>query len=127
MITFIKAQMSSFIASGMDNCCTVFAAEALGIWYVWAAAIGTIIGGIINFSLGRNWVFQSKEKGQLDQAKRYLLVWLIYLGLATSGVYLLTHYLHINYIFSKLAVSLILAIGYNYPLQKRYVFKKPAP
>ncbi len=123
MITFAKAQLASLIASIVDYWCTIIAVELFGIWYVWASAIGTMIGGITNFSLGRNWVFRNKDKTRHVQLFRYAMVWTGYLALTTFGVFLLTHYTHINYIVSKAMVSLLMAISYNYPLQKKFVFR----
>jgi putative flippase GtrA len=123
MITFAKAQLASLIASIVEYWCTIIAVEIFGIWYVWASAIGTMIGGVTNFSLGRNWVFRNKEKTRQVQLLRYTMVWTGYLVLTTFGVFLLTHYAHVNYIISKATVSLLMAISYNYPLQKKFVFR----
>ncbi len=123
MLTFAKAQAASSIASLVDYFITIFTTEVFGWWYVVASATGTILGGITNFSLGRRWVFRRKDDSRRLQAVRYVLVWVGYLSLATSGVWLLTHYTGINYIYSKLAVTLFLAVTYNYPLQKNFVFR----
>ena len=123
MRKFAKAQMASFLASMVDYGITVLSVELLGFWYLAGSSTGTIVGGITNFSLGRHWVFRGGERERHIQLVRYLLVWTGYLSLATSGVYLLTHFGHYNYIVSKLSVSLFLAIAYNYPLQKMYVFR----
>ena len=123
IITFAKAQIASLIASIIDYWCTVISVEIIGIWYVWASAIGTVIGGITNFSLGRNWVFRSRDKRRQSQMIKYIIVWTGYLILTTSGVFLLTHYTRLNYVISKVMVSLVMAISYNYPLQKKFVFR----
>lgn len=123
MRKFAKAQMASFFASMVDYGITVFSVELLGFWYVAASSTGTILGGVTNFSLGRHWVFKGGEREQHIQLFRYFLVWMGYLTLATSGVYLLTHFGNYNYFVSKVFVTLFLAIAYNYPLQKRFVFR----
>ena len=123
MLTFAKAQIASFIASMVDYLITIICVELFGFWYVPGSSTGTIIGGITNFSLGRNWVFRGGERERRIQLFRYFIVWLGYLMLATSGVYLLTHVGGFNYIISKITVTLFLAIAYNYPLQKRFVFR----
>jgi putative flippase GtrA len=123
MKTFARAQLSSLIASITDYWCTVMGVEILGIFYVWASALGTFIGGITNFSLGRRWVFRGHEKARQVQMFRYLLVWTGYLILTTFGVFVLTHFTQLNYIYSKLLVSLVMAVSYNYPLQKKFVFR----
>lgn len=123
MLTFAKAQAASFAASMVDYAVTIFCVEILHFWYVVGSATGTITGGITNFSMGRRWVFRRTEAARRRQAVRYLLVWTGYWALATAGVYLLTHLGGFNYIVSKISVTLFLAVAYNYPLQKRFVFR----
>lgn len=123
MLTFAKAQIASFVASMVDYFITIICVEFLSFWYVVGSGTGTIIGGITNFWLGRQWVFRGGEKERRVQLFRYGIVWLGYLILATLGVYLLTHFGGINYILSKITVTLFLAIAYNYPLQKKFVFR----
>lgn len=123
MKTFAKTQIASLLASIVDYWCTILGVELLGMLPVWASATGTVVGGFTNFSLGRNWVFRQKEDEARAQLIRYGLVWTGYLLLTTLGVFLLTHYAGVNYILAKLSVSLVMAVSYNYPLQKRYVFR----
>jgi putative flippase GtrA len=123
MIRFAKAQIASFVASVVDYFVTVFCVEILGFWYLVGSSTGTILGGITNFSIGRHWVFRGGERERNIQLFRYLVVWTGYLVLATTGVYLLTHFGHFNYLVSKVSVTLFLAVAYNYPLQKGYVFR----
>ncbi len=86
-----------------------------------AGLIGTICGGVINFLIGRHWVFSSDPgKGHVKVLK-YLLVWTGNLGLNATGMYVLTEAGN-SYIIAKVATSLLVAIAYNYPLQKKYVF-----
>lgn len=123
MIRFAKAQIASSVASLADYLITIFCVEILGFWYLAGTTTGTIIGGITNFSMGRRWVFNGGLKEKNKQLFRYGVVWMGYLLLTTSGVYLLTHIGNLNYLFSKVFVSLFLAIAYNFPLQKRFVFR----
>ncbi|PAW94603.1 hypothetical protein CKK33_14330 [Mucilaginibacter sp. MD40] len=123
MATFVKAQASSFVASAVDFLVTIFCKEVLGIWYVAASFTGTVSGGITNFILGRAWVFKKKkEKAIPVQAVKYLLVWCGNLLLNTAGVFLVTHYLKLDYKISKILVSFFVGIFYNYFLQKKFVF-----
>jgi putative flippase GtrA len=123
MIKFAKAQLASSIASLVDYFITVFLVEAVGFWYLAGSTTGTIIGGITNFSIGRQWVFKGGIKERHIQLFRYAMVWTGYLVLTTFGIYLLTHFGHFNYLISKVIVSLFLAVAYNFPLQKRFVFR----
>lgn len=123
MITFAKAQFASLVASVCDYLFTVICVELLGFWYLAGSSMGTIAGGLTNFSIGRRWVFKKQGTERDIQLIRYFLVWTGYLLLATFGVYLLTHFGKFPYIVSKLSVTLFLAVAYNYPLQKRFVFR----
>ena len=124
MITFLKANISSSIASFFDYLITIFLVNQFHADVVWSSTTGTVCGGIINFLIGRNWVFESKNRRARDQAFKYGLVWGGNLILNTGGMYLMTKGLKIHYVVSKLFVSLIVGFCYNYTMQKRYVFKK---
>jgi putative flippase GtrA len=58
MITFLKANIASLAASLSDFLITVLLVQWCGTRVVMAAAAGTITGGIINFLIGRHWVFK---------------------------------------------------------------------
>lgn len=124
MFTFLKAQASSLISTTVDFLVTFVLKILLGSWFFYASVTGNICGGIVNFFLGRNWVFSSKEKGMGGQVLKYLVVWLGNLILNAAGVYLFTEILKFENWISKIMVSLIVGIGYNYVLQKFFVFKK---
>ncbi len=123
MITFLKANISSSVASFTDYLITIFLVSFFRVDVVIASTTGTVCGGVLNFLIGRNWVFQSRKRKVSQQAARYGLVWTGNLLLNTGGMYLLTKILHIHYVIAKLFVSLIVGFFYNYTLQKRYVFK----
>lgn len=121
---FIRAQASSLISSATDFLVTVLMVEVFKLPPVAAGAIGTTTGGVLNFTLGRNWVFKSKEHSVPVQAFRYLLVWVGNLVLNVGGLALMVHVFKVNYVFSKILVSLLVGVFYNYVLQGKYVFKK---
>ncbi|WP_026768397.1 GtrA family protein [Asinibacterium sp. OR53] len=123
MVTFIKAQAASLAATIVDFAVTIILVEVFHCWYLAASVIGTISGGVANFMLGRRWVFKATEKGIPMQAIKYLLVWTGNLVLVSGGVYVVTNYGRINYVLSKILVSIVIGATYNYLMQKRFVFK----
>ncbi|HEX8279250.1 MAG TPA: GtrA family protein [Segetibacter sp.] len=123
MITFLKANISSSIASFFDYLVTIFLVSFFKVDVVIASTTGTVCGGVLNFLVGRNWVFQSRQKKANEQAARYGLVWVGNLMLNTSGMYLLTKLLKVHYVPAKFIVSFVVGICYNYTLQKKFVFK----
>lgn len=124
MITFLKAQVASCTASIIDFLITILCVQVFGTWYVLGSILGTITGGVVNFSIGRNWVFDSREAAIKTQAFRYMLVWMGYLTLISFGVFLLTDFLALNYILSKLVMTGAFGIPYNYLLQKKFIFSQ---
>ncbi len=124
MQKFLKAQVASFSGTVVDFLTTLVSVEIFNIWYVNGNLTGNICGGITNFYLGRNWVFNSKNKKVYIQGVKYSMVWAGSITLNTSGVFALTHYCGINYIVSKVIASVVVGFTYNYLLQNYFVFKQ---
>ena len=124
MSTFFKANFAAIIASFCDFGITVFLKQVFQIDAVLASILGTIIGGLSNFLIGRIWVFRSIQTPFFHQGKKYLLTWFGNLVLNSIGVYVLIKMMGVHYLFAKIATAITVALGYNYPIQKKYVFKK---
>jgi len=122
MATFVKAQVASLSASIIDFLTTLVCTQVFHTWYVLSSVIGTTAGGIVNFMMGRNWVFGTTQRNIKVQIVKYILVWGGNLLLTTAGVFLVTHYLHVNYILSKIIVSCTVGTSYNFLMQKKFVF-----
>lgn len=121
----LKAQAASAAGTTVDFLVTIGLVEGLHCWYLLATALGNAAGGITNFYLGRHLVFKATQQRARLQGVRYLVVWLGSMLLNAGGVYLLTELLHANYLLSKVAVSLVVGIGFNYFMQLYFVFKQP--
>jgi putative flippase GtrA len=104
---------------------TLVCKQVLNFGVIAGSSTGTIVGGIVNFLIGRNWVFEKSAGRIQNQAGKYFLVWLGNLILTTSGVFAVTHYVHVrNYVISKIIVSCLIGVPYNYLMQKKFVFIK---
>jgi len=120
--TFTKSQLAAIIATAIDFLCLVVLVELLNVWYVTATAIAALCGAISHFSLGRWWSFKDSDTSWRKQASRYTLVSISSLVLNTIGVYLLTEGLALQYLLSKIIIAIVIAVGFNYPLHRYYVF-----
>lgn len=130
MITFSKAQGVSLLATGVDFLVTFLLFRWTGVTDGTASAIvtfcgatGTLCGGVTHFMISRTWVFNAQEKKWTGQLNRYVLVWIGNLALNAAGLYLLTRYTGCNHMLAKIVIAIIVAVFYNYVLQKRFVFK----
>lgn len=123
MITFTKAQMIALLATGVDFGITWLLVALAGAPPVAGGATGTLCGGVTHFMISRNWVFNAQERKWTGQLNRYVLVWIGNLVLNVSGLWLLTHYTGLNYLIAKIITAVLVAVLYNYQLQKKFVFK----
>ena len=122
MITFLKANVASLAASLSDFLMTILLVQWCTTNVVTAAAAGTVTGGIVNFLIGRHWVFKAADEKAVRQIWKYALVWTGNLFLNTGGVYVFACQAGLHYAVSKVVTSLLVAFLYNYPLQKNFVF-----
>ena len=120
---FAAAQVAALAGTLVDFAATFFFTEVLGILYWVSNAMGAALGAITNFLLGRYWVFEAKEGKIEQQAFRYVLVSAGSLLLNTAGVYFITEFFGLHYMWSKVIVAVIVAVTYNFILQKNYVYK----
>ncbi len=68
-------------------------------------------------------MFNAQEKNWTGQLNRYVLVWIGNFVLNVAGLWLLTRCMGINYMVAKIVTATLVAVFYNYTLQKRFVFK----
>ncbi|MBW8683625.1 GtrA family protein [Chitinophaga rhizophila] len=133
MIKFLKAQASSLIATGVDYTVVILLSALAHSWSADVNVVGALAGGIANFMINRQWVF-NREKGAIGgQALRYGITWVGNMLLNTAGVWLILHFTGWHSISSKedlfrlsavkMSVSLLVGFTYSYIMQKRFVFK----
>lgn len=122
LIIFCKAQCSAWIASAIDFGTTIILAHVFGLWYGYSTFIGALNGGIANCLINYRWVFHAFEMKKRNIAIRYLVVWGGSILLNTYGTYILTELSDQYFMFSKIIVSVIVAVFWNYQMQYRFVF-----
>jgi putative flippase GtrA len=125
---FGKAQVSAFVGGVIDYLVMIAFTEFFHVHYTISICIGGFVGALVNFSLNKNWTFHSKDKRYKHSVKvqliKFSLMALNSILLKSSGTYLVTRFLRIDYKFSRLIVDLIVSIGINYNLQRFWVFKQ---
>jgi len=124
ILVFLKAQASAFLGGLVDYFIMILCTELLGIHYTLSILISGSIGAILNFSINRKWTFQA-EKGDLqNQIPKFIITVVGSILLKSAGTYLFTNWLKIDYKISRIVTDIVVSLGFNYTLQKYWVFKK---
>ncbi len=119
----LKYNMASVIATSVDYSVFLILSEAIHVWYLLASFTGLVMGGLTAFVLQRNWTFKKKDGKLSKQAIRYFFVWATSIILNTAGLYFAVEFVGIQSIIAKVAVSIIVGIGFNFLMSKHFVFK----
>lgn len=132
LIQFLEAQTSSVLSTAVDFAVTAVLVKFAGLWYVIANVLGALSGGSINCVVNYNWAFKGTEQRKRTIFYRYLLVWLGSIILNTAGTALFANILSHDgtpkafgtVMESKTVVAILVALFWNYFMQKKYVYKR---
>jgi putative flippase GtrA len=122
MKTFAKAQLSSFVGGIVDYGAMVFFTEVAGVFFTYSIVLGGVIGAIVNFVVNRRFTFRAVEGSKRIQLPRFVIIVMGSIFLKTYGTYILATYGTIDYKIGRLMVDLTVALGFNFPMQKYWVF-----
>ena len=90
---FIKAQLSSYVASLVDFLVTILLVKLSGLFYLYATFLGSVVGGMVNCAINYGWVFHADDCKKTHVALKYLFVWGGSILLNTWGTFALTEWL----------------------------------
>lgn len=134
---FLRAQLSAQLATIADFVVTIALAKFFGIYYVYATCIGSIFGGAFNCVVNYEWTFKCHECKKTHVILKYISVWIGSVFLNTYGTYYMTEwiagiswvkdtlslYSGDLFIVPKIIVSILVAIFWNYYLQRMFVYR----
>jgi putative flippase GtrA len=119
---FVRANLSAFVATGLEWC-LVTAMVAAGIGYLMAAAAGAIAGAAMDFSLKRHWAFMRTSKDAAHaEAVRYVLASAASLVLNLAVAYVCVSIAGLPAVAGVIAASAIVGVLWNYPVHRYVVF-----
>lgn len=133
---FLRAQLSAQMATVSDFFVTILLVSLFDIYYVYATLTGAFCGGIVNGIINYKWTFKSKGK-KTNVAAKFIIVWLCSVWLNTWGTYALTEslakipwvrdtlslYFGDFFIIPKVIVAIIVALFWNYNMQRWFVYR----
>jgi len=115
-------QLSALVATGLDYCVMIASVSLFGLSPVVGTVIGALCGALTNFTLGRRWVFDARKGDLRGQATRYAMVSAVSLCCNAGGEWLLLR-VGLQYILARLVTSLVVGIGWNFPMHRHFVFR----
>jgi putative flippase GtrA len=124
---WIRHHATAVIATTVDYSVMVAAVELGGVGPVLATAIGAFAGAVANFTMNRRFTYHAVDVRVRSQAWRYALVSAASLGLNVAGEYLFHQVLGVQYVAARAVTSVIVSNGWNYPLQRYFVFSNSLP
>jgi len=123
-VTFFRYNIVAGIATTVDFAILVLFTEVFGLWYMFSTFIGAVAGGVTAFIFQRNWAFMKRDGKLSVQAVKYLLIWIVSILLNLAGMYIFVDFFECRVILSKIIVAIIIGIGFNFVMQKYWVFRK---
>lgn len=117
-----RHQVGAVAATVVDYTVMIALVSGLGAAPALGTAVGAASGGVLNFVLGRRWIFRSTSAAAGRQAGRYAMVSFGSLVLNTCGVQALAGVLQYPYVAARLAVSFCVSVLWNFPMQRSFVF-----
>jgi putative flippase GtrA len=124
--TFSRSLLTSLFTTALDFGTLTGLVELVGVNYVLATWLGTVLGSLSNFTINRVWAFDARDRPPTGQFARFLAVQAFASVLHTAGVWGFTRFLGLPYQASKVIISVLVFLGWNYPMNRRFVFRRPA-
>jgi len=120
---FLRAQLSAFAGGMCDLGIYAFCYKSLGVSAPFSNAIGGGLGAAANFSLNRYWSFSAGRRSSAkSQLWKFATVVAGSILLKSSGIYLLVDVWDGHFLLCKLLVEVVVSLGFNFVLQKFWVF-----
>jgi len=120
---FSKAQASAFVGGAVDYGVMLLCVEVFGWHYVGGIIAGGLIGAVANYLINRYWTFKGKSDRMSDQIGKYLFVLFGSIFFKSAGTTLFTEIVGLDYKVSRILTDLLVSLGWNYTLQRFWVFK----
>ncbi|WP_313514464.1 GtrA family protein [Sphingobacterium sp.] len=121
---FLRAQLSAFIGGLSDFGIYTFCYTVLKFTAPFSNVISGSLGAIVNFTINRYWSFGNTQKSIGSQLWKFIIVVVGSITLKSLGIHLLVDIWDLHFLLSKLIVEIIVSLGFNYTLQRFWVFKQ---
>ncbi len=127
--TLFLHQLAAVITTVVDFGTMIVLVSLVGLRPGIATLLSALLGGIVNFTLARRFVFRQGESRVQSPAPaqgfRYALVSVASALWNAAGESLLTRAFGVPYVLARALVAVVVSLGWNYPLHRYFVFAHP--
>lgn len=119
-----RHQLAAMLATVVDFSLMIALVQLAGLPPPIATVLSAISGGIVNFTVSRQWAYKSRHRGTTpSQALRYGMVSFggALLNAGLLGVVLAS--VAVPYLAARAVVAIAVSVLYTYPLHTRLVFR----
>lgn len=137
VFTFMRSTVTNQTSGWVDFGVSFAMFAWLGIQPFWSAAIGAIMGGIVNCILNYRFTFHAQDCPWKAVIIKYAMVWvgsLLLNSFGTEGVYWVLsrwHWLEMlgfrpdgYFTAARLFTALAVSLGWNFVLQRNFVYRQ---
>ncbi|ERJ61034.1 GtrA family protein [Sphingobacterium paucimobilis] len=121
---FLKAQLSAFVGGLFDFGIYSFCYKVLMISAPLSNVVSGSLGAVVNFTINRYWSFNNTAVPLASQLWKFAIVVMGSIVLKSTGIHFLVDVWHCHFLLSKGIVEIIVSLGFNFTLQKFWVFKQ---
>lgn len=125
--TLFLHQAAAVITTVVDFGTMILLVSLVGLRPGIATLLSALLGGIVNFTLARRFVFRRAESEVRAPAQgfRYALVSVASALWNAAGESLLTRAFGVPYVLGRVLVAVVVSLAWNYPLHRYFVFAHP--
>lgn len=124
LMSFGKAQVSAFLGGLFDFAVYTLGIQVLGFSAYISNIISGSLGAVVNFTINRYWTFDSTSAPVGKQLAKFVLVVIGSIFLKSTGILFLVDHFSLNPYYSKIIVEILVSLGFNFLMQKYWVFKQ---
>ncbi len=120
---FLRVQLSAFLGGLFDLAIYTFCFTILLFTAPFSNVVSGSLGALVNFSINRYWSFNNRSRSIGSQLWKFIIVVIGSITLKSLGIHVLVDIWGLHFLLSKLMVEILVSLGFNFTLQKFWVFK----
>lgn len=127
LLVFARSTVTSLFTTALDYATLVVLVELAHVHVALATFLGTVVGSLSNFAINKYWAFAAGRHPLGREVPRFVAVQAGSSFWNTVVVWGLSARLGVPYPIGKLVAAAAVFLGWNFPLNRWFVFARPSP